>query len=843
MPPVLFAVSPIGLPEAFAPVIYGRKGKLMLGRETEHITRRQRLRVLLIEHDDAFARTVGEILDQAREKIGSVVAVKSLRDATARLAEEEFGVILLEFFLPDGAGLANIEVLQAAAPHTPIVVVGAADDEAIALEAVHAGAQDYLVKAHLTPKWLLRSIRYTIERHESEIALIAQEEKYHAIFDHLVEGIFQTTPDGRYLLANMALARIYGYASPDELMQSVTDIGRRLYVAPGRREEFRRIMEEHDTLTNFESQIFRKDGSIIWISENCRAIRGPRNEVRYYEGTVEDITARRQAEEGVRESEALYHSLVETMPQNVFRKDLQGRFTFANQQYCQHYKATLEEILGKTDFDFFPVELATKYQKDDQEVMATGQTLELVEAHQPLGQPIGYVRVVKSPLRGPDGTVIGLQGIFWDITEQKLAEERVRQAQESLRESETLYHSLVDTMPQCIFRKDLEGRYTFANREFCRFVGHPPEEVIGKTIYDFLPRELAKLRQADDERVMQSRQPFTQIEASQFANKEVQYIQVLKIPILDIAGKVTGLQGMFWDITDIKLAEKRLSEARDELATSEEQLRARNQQMEEDLQMARDIQVAMLPQLYPVLPRGVDLEDSGFQFSHRYQPSGTVGGDFFSVSAISDLEVAVFVCDVAGHGVRSALITAMIRAIVEELRPIAAEPGEFMTDLNAKLHAILKPGGATLLTTAFYLVGNAATGQMRFANAGHPKPLLLRRAENLVEEIKSTTGTKSQPALGLFERFHYQTSEIKLAPRDLVLLHTDGLYEVSSPADELYTRAQLMETVQRHLARPAGELCDAVIQEIRRFAAAQEFEDDVCLVAMEFTPPAADKRR
>jgi phosphoserine phosphatase RsbU/P len=815
----------------------------MLGHETEHIIRRQRLRVLLIEHDDAFARTVGEILDQAREKIGSVVAVKSLRAAAACLAEEEFGVILLEFFLPDGAGLANIEVLQATAPNTPIIVVGAADDEAIALEAVHAGAQDYLVKAQLNPKWLLRSIRYTIERHESEIALIAQEEKYHAIFDHLVEGIFQTTPDGQYLLANMALARIYGYASPDELVQSVTDIGQRLYVMPGRREEFRRIMAEHDTLTNFESQIFRKDGSIIWISENCRAIKDARGEIRYYEGTVEDITARRQAEESVRESEALYHSLVETMPQNVFRKDLQGRFTFANQQYCQHYAATVDQILGKTDFDFFPVELAKKYQADDREVMATGKTLELVEAHQPLGRAVSYVRVVKSPLRGPDRTIIGLQGIFWDITEQKLAEERVRQAQERLRASEALYHSLVDTMPQCIFRKDLEGRYTFANREFCRFIGHPPEEVIGKTIFDFLPAKLARLRQADDQRVMESQAPFTQIEASQFPNQAVQYIQVLKIPILDANGGVTGLQGMFWDITDSKLAEERLSKAKDELAASEEKLRARNQQMEEDLRMARDIQVTLLPDQYPVLPRGVAPEDSGFQFTHRYQPSGTVGGDFFSVTAISDLEVAVLICDVAGHGVRSALVTAMIRALIEELRPMAADPGEFMTALNAKLYAILKPGGTTLMTTAFYLVGNAATGQMRFVNAGHPKPFLVRRAENVVEEIISTTGAKSQSALGLFAEFPYVTSEIKLGARDVVLLHTDGLYEVSSPAGELFTRAQLQAVVQRLAARPVGELCDAVIAEVQKFAADQEFEDDVCLVGLKFTPPSPAKRR
>src|SRR5215467_14921755 len=88
----------------------------------------------------------------------------------------------------------------------------------------------------------------------------------------------------------------------------------------------------------------------------CRAMRDSRGQLLYYEGTVEDITQRLHAEERLKKSEALYHSLVETLPQNIFRKDLQGRFTFANQQYCQHYHCKLEDILGKTDFDFFPPE-------------------------------------------------------------------------------------------------------------------------------------------------------------------------------------------------------------------------------------------------------------------------------------------------------------------------------------------------------------------------------------------------------------------------------------------------------------------------------------------------------
>jgi len=812
----------------------------MFGRDTELISRRQALRILLIEHDEAYARAISGMLDHARDTIGAVVTVTSLAEGLAKIAEEDFDVILLEFFLPDGAGLANITLLQKAAAHLPVIVLGAADDEAIAVEAVHAGAQDYLVKGQINSNWLLRSVRYTIERHDADLALGRTEERYHSIFDHLVEGIFQTTPEGRYLIANMALARIYGYATPDELMASVTDIGLRLYVMPGRREEFKRIMDANDTITDFESQIFRKDGSVIWISENCRAIRDANGQLLYYEGTVEDITHRREAQLHLRNSESLYHSLVETMPQNVFRKDLDGRFTFANQQYCQHYLCKLEDILGKTDFDFFPRELAEKYQADDERVMATGQTFEIVEEHQPLGQSKTVVQVVKTPLYGPDGTIVGLQGIFWDISVQKLAEERVRQAQESLRESEALYHSLVDTMPQCIFRKDVQGRYTFANRQFCRVVGRPLEEILGKTIFDIFPEQLAEKRQDDDRRVMQTGQVFEQVEANKFSSTENEYIHVLKIPIFDLHGQIIGLQGMFWDITAQKMAEQRIRQANTELAESREQLRGKNHQMEDDLKMAREIQVAMLPQQYPILPRGQSPEESNFQFTHRYQPSGTVGGDFFSVAPVSDTEVAVFICDVAGHGVRSALITAMIRALVEELRPVAHDPGQFMTKLNAELVAILKHAGTPVLTTAFYLVANSTTGQMQFSNAGHPKPLLLRRSADLVHQLKSKS-QKSQPALGLFETFAYETSEIKLSTGDLLMLFTDGVFEVLSAQDEMFSQDQLALTVTRHRQLSAPQLFDSVLREIRDFAANHAFDDDVCLVGMQYSGTSPSK--
>ena len=130
------------------------------------------------------------------------------------------------------------------------------------------------------------------------------EQQYRSIFENAVEGIFQTSPDGVYLTANPALARIYGYDTAEQLIESLRDIAGQLYLVPRRRNEFRALMEQNDVITNFESQVRRKDGSVIWISENARAHRDEQGRLEYYEGTVEDITDRKRSEELLREKEA-----------------------------------------------------------------------------------------------------------------------------------------------------------------------------------------------------------------------------------------------------------------------------------------------------------------------------------------------------------------------------------------------------------------------------------------------------------------------------------------------------------------------------------------------------------
>ena len=654
------------------------------------------IKVLLIEEVPKYARVMRELLLEARDTTFQLEWVESVAGAVKKLREQPSDVVLFDLASGEGSGLDSFIELHKSMAHLPIIVLSTLTDEDSALRAVHEGAQDYLVKGEIDSQLLIRAIRYAIERKKSEAALHQAEEKYRGIYENIVEGIFQTTPDGHYISANPALARIYGYETPEELIEALTDISRELYVEPGRRAEFIALMEKHDVVTGFESRVFRKDRSIIWISENVRAVRNREGKLLQYEGTVEDITERKHSEELVRNSEALYHSLVETLPQNIFRKDLSEQFTFANQRFCETLGKSLEEIIGKTDFDFFPPELASKYQKDDQLIIETGKAFETVEENQPPGGEKLYVNVVKTPLYDASRRIIGLQGIFWDITAKRRAEE-----------------------------------------------------------------------------------------ALQKANLE--------------------------------------------LALSQQELQFRNEQMEEDLRMAREIQQAIIPQQYPCFPQHAAPEQSALRFCHRYLPTGAVGGDFFNIRPLSDTRAGIFICDVMGHGVRSALVTAILRALVEELTPVATDPGELLGQINRDLRSILKQSGTPLFTTAFYMIADLEKNVAFYANAGHPKPLVLRPSEGSSEFLANSN--KSNPALGLFDNTSYQTSSVPMFKDDRFVLFTDGVYDIEN-GGELLSPEWLQNELQARANLPLTTAFDEILALLKSYST-QEFPDDMCLVGME----------
>jgi serine phosphatase RsbU (regulator of sigma subunit) len=261
------------------------------------------------------------------------------------------------------------------------------------------------------------------------------------------------------------------------------------------------------------------------------------------------------------------------------------------------------------------------------------------------------------------------------------------------------------------------------------------------------------------------------------------------------------------------------------------ELQAKNQQMEEELQMARELQIALLPQKFPTVPPHVPVHESALHFLSLYYPTGDVSGDFFNVFPIGEKAAGIFICDVMGHGVRSALITSMIRGLVEEHGQAAADPGELLTRVNRALALILKQADTTMFATCFYVVADVETAQLRFANAGHPAALHMQHGNGAAQKLQENG--RHGPAMGLFPTARYTTSVTSMKKGDRIMLFTDGLFEVQDATGTLFTEEQLHSTVSRYAALPAQEFFHRVINDVRQFSERKSFDDDVCVVGME----------
>jgi PAS domain S-box-containing protein len=263
-------------------------------------------------------------------------------------------------------------------------------------------------------------VRDVSERKDTENRLRVSEEKYRSIFENAIEGIFQTTPAGKVITANPTFAKMYGYDSPGELVESATDIGKDLYVNPEDRERFKALCEQQGSVEGFEEQVRRKDGNKSWVSLNARAVRDENGKTLYYEGTIEDITPRKEMENALRASEERYRTFIDSSSDGVFLKDDKLRYIIVNRRLRTFFRKSEGEIIGKTDAELRPRDDARKALQAD--LKSLGST-SIVVSEELIGKRIYETRRFAVNL---GGTIRGVGGFLRDITERKNAEEELR---------------------------------------------------------------------------------------------------------------------------------------------------------------------------------------------------------------------------------------------------------------------------------------------------------------------------------------------------------------------------------------------------------------------------------
>src|SRR5215217_7600829 len=293
------------------------------------------LRVLLVEDSEDDATLLVRSLrrggyDPTWERVDTAAAMEAALDGGG------WDLVISDHGMPAFSSSAALGLLRRKGfVDLPFIIVSGQIGEDAAVAAMKAGAHDYLMKDNLTRlnSAIERELREADVRRERRQA----EEKYRSIFENAVEGIFQTTVDGRFLTANPAMARIFGYESPEEMLGTISDIGDQLYAEPERWEEFYQIALREGFARGFEVRMLRKDGKPVWVSANARAVYDAEGGISGYEGTLEDITERRRAEEArreIREAERRriareLHDVVlqvlRTMPEGVDRAGEIGR--------------------------------------------------------------------------------------------------------------------------------------------------------------------------------------------------------------------------------------------------------------------------------------------------------------------------------------------------------------------------------------------------------------------------------------------------------------------------------------------------------------------------------------
>ena len=300
------------------------------------------------------------------------------------------------------------------------------------------------------------------------------DEAYNGFFEHAVEGFFQTTPEGRYLRANPALASMYGYESPEALIEALTDLNVQLYVDVERRAEFARLMRDPGAAIGFESQVFRRDGSVIWISENARVVRDESGSPILYEGTVQDITARKQTEIELKTSQRFIERVAQSSPNILYVYDLmQERYIYANERIFSILGHTLSELI-----EMGPAFLK-KYSHPDDAWLLVERGRELAKAED--GEVFEYeFRLMHSNgnwcwvnaretvfTRTADGLPREIIGTAQDITEHT-------STLKALQRSEERFRNLVEGADAVFWERELTtGRFIYVGPQAVKLLGYP----------------------------------------------------------------------------------------------------------------------------------------------------------------------------------------------------------------------------------------------------------------------------------------------------------------------------------------------------------------------------------
>ena len=402
------------------------------------------LKIILVEDNLDDAELIQTLLLENQTFLSiSLTPVTRMGEAVKLLLQCKFDAILLDFSLPDSQGSDTLARVQEYGLNIPIIVLTANNDEELAVQAIQAGAQDYLLKTEINSKSLMRSLRCAIERHNRQTGWQQSEEKYRTVVDNLKEVIFQTDKKGKWTFLNPAWVEITEFSVAESLGNLFVN-----YIHPDDRQtsltQFRNLIEQKTQSNRYTIRYLTKTGNYRWIEVQSRLTFNLKGLISGTTGTLNDITEQILAQQQLKAATDFLNHTINAIPDPIFVKDEQHRFIAVNDALCQLMGKTRTEILGKSDYDFFPKEQADIFWAKDELVLSNGKPNQNEEKLTDNNGEIHIISTKKTAFTTVDGRKV-LVGAIRDVTEYK-------RQQAALQKSENRFQKLATNLPGMIYQ-------------------------------------------------------------------------------------------------------------------------------------------------------------------------------------------------------------------------------------------------------------------------------------------------------------------------------------------------------------------------------------------------------
>ncbi|BBA35357.1 signal transduction protein [Methylocaldum marinum] len=632
------------------------------------------------------------------------------------------------------------------------------------------------------------------ERKLTEIALRESEARFRAVFERAGIGIALLDENGRIRECNSAFQDMLGFDAEELHNRVIFELSypEDFEISVQR---FKGLVEGRYRHYRLEKRFVRKDRTVVWVRKIVSGTYGFSGELQFAVDMIEDITESRTAEESLRESEARFRQIVDMASEWIWEQDAKGCYTYSSAAVHHILGYRAEEIVGKPYYElFFPEDLESSGTPAQEPAGRQESFVRLINRYRHKNGREVFTESTGIPVFDRRGRLLKWRGVDHNVTERKRFEDALRLRDRAIEASSV---GIIITDP---YRPG--NPIIYANPAFVQMTGRSRDEVIG-----WNPRFLQG-PETDPQAIEEIRKAMREQRDCHLTLKNYRkdgtpfWNELFISPVRDDHGRLTHFIGTQTDVT----AMRRIEEERHEM------------------EIARQIQLSLLP--------SVPLRMKGALVAGYCLPAVHVGGDYFDYFATEE-GVDIVIADVSGHSVGAALIMAETRSTLKMGTDWMAKGAAKLRNGARKTLSVLNDllfedlNRASFFISMFYLSYHSGTRRIRYANAGHNRPLLLRRGERSCLELDA-----EGLILGVKKGVTFEEKALSLNEGDMVLLYTDGITEAQNRQGEFFGESRLCELVVGHAQSSPEELIRIIVDELGAFRQGRSFDDDISLVVL-----------